>query len=322
MKNFKKLLPVLFMMMIFALAACSNGKEEKPSNSENNNSKAENSGYTIEHAMGSTTIDKTPKKVVILTSEGTEALLELGVKPVGTVKPTTQDTFYDHVADKLKDVKIVGTELEVNVEAIASLQPDLIIGNKMRHEKIYEQLNAIAPTVFAETLRGDWKDNFELYAKALNKEEKGKEVIAAYDARINDLKEKLGDKTNTKISMVRFMAGDVRIYQKDTFSGVIWDQLGFQRPDSQNVDDFAIRNVTKEQIPLMDGDVLFYFTYETGDGAGTQLEKDWLQDPLFQKLEVAQKGNVHKVDDVIWNTAGGVIAANLMLNDIEEFFLK
>ncbi|QED49247.1 ABC transporter substrate-binding protein [Cytobacillus dafuensis] len=322
MKNLKKLLPVLFMMMIFALTACSNSEEEKTSKSETDNSKAESTGYTVEHAMGSTSIEKTPERVVILTSEGTEALLELGVKPVGAVKPNTQDTFYDHVADKLKDVKIVGTELEVNVEAVAALKPDLIIGNKMRHEKIYDQLNSIAPTVFAETLRGNWKENFELYAKAVNKEEKGKEVIAAYDARINDLKEMLGDKVNTKISMVRFMPGDVRIYQKDTFSGVILDQLGFQRPDSQNVDEFAIRNLTKEQIPLMDGDVLFYFTYETGDGEATQIEKDWLEDPLFQKLEVAQKGNVHKVDDVIWNTAGGVIAANLMLDDIEEFFLK
>ena len=38
----------------------------------------------------------------------------------------------------------------------------------MRQEAICEQLSAIAPTVFAEDLRGDWKINFELYAKALN----------------------------------------------------------------------------------------------------------------------------------------------------------
>ena len=35
-----------------------------------------------------------------------------------------------------------------------------------------------------------------------------------------------------------------------------------------------------------------------------------------------KKGEVHKVDDVIWNTAGGVKAANLMLDDIEDVFLK
>ena len=179
--------------------------------------KQKNTSYTVEHAMGSTTLEKTPEKIVILTNEGTEALLALGVTPVGAVQSCTGDPWYDHIADEMKDVEVVGLESEVNVEAIAALQPDLIIGNKMRQEAIYEQLNAIAPTVFAEDLRGNWKHNFELYAKALNKEEKGKEVLEAYDARIADLKEKLGDKLNMKVSMVRFMAGDVRIYQKDSF---------------------------------------------------------------------------------------------------------
>ena len=158
--------------------------------------------------------------------------------------------------------------------------------------------------------------------KLLIKRTKEKKSLQTYDARVADLKEKLGDKLNMKVSMVRFIAGEVRIYQKDSFSGVILDQLGFARPESQNVDEFAIKGATKEQIPLMDGDILFYFTYETGDGAASELEKEWLKDPLFQKLEVAQKGEVHKVDDVIWNTAGGIKAAHLMLDDIENIFLK
>ncbi len=322
MKSTRTILSFLSIMMIFILAACGGNNENNSTEKKEESSKTEDTSYTVEHAMGSTTIEKTPEKVVILTNEGTEALLELGVTPVGAVQSWTGDPWYKHIADDMKDVKVVGLESEVNVEAIAALQPDLIIGNKMRQEAIYEQLSAIAPTVFAEDLRGNWKNNFELYAKALNKEEKGKEVIDAYEARITDLKEKLGDKLAMKVSMVRFMAGDVRIYQKDSFSGVILDQLGFARPDSQNVDEFAIKGATKEQMPLMDGDILFYFTYETGDGAASELEKEWLNDPLFKNLEVAKKGEVHKVDDVIWNTAGGVKAANLMLDDIENTFLK
>ena len=50
-----------------------------------------------------------------------------------------------------------------------------------------------------------------------------------------------------KVSMVRFMAGDVRIYQKDSFSGVILDHLGFARPESQNVDEFAIKGAKKNK---------------------------------------------------------------------------
>lgn len=319
----KSILSILSIMLIFILTACGgNNNDDNGAEKDKSDSKKEDTSYTVDHAMGTTTIAKTPERVVILTNEGTEALLELGVTPVGAVQSWTGDPWYDHIADEMKDAEVVGLESEVNVEAIAALQPDLIIGNKMRQEGIYEQLSAIAPTVFAEDLRGNWKNNFELYAKAVNKEEKGKEAIEAYDSRIADLKEQLGDKLNMKVSMVRFMAGDVRIYQKDSFSGVILDQLGFARPESQDVEEFAIKGATKEQMPLMDGDILFYFTYETGDGAASELEKEWLEDPIFKNLEVAQKGEVYKVDDVIWNTAGGVKAANFMLDDIENTFLK
>ncbi|WP_059172185.1 ABC transporter substrate-binding protein [Bacillus sp. FJAT-27445] len=321
MKNIRYIFSLMAIFAVLLLAAC--GGNEKDNSKGSEKPKVDEShSYTVEHAMGTTTLKKAPERVVILTNEGTEALLALGVKPVGAVQSWTGDPWYEHIKDDMKDAKVVGVESQVNVEAIAALKPDLIIGNKMRQEEIYEQLSAIAPTVFAETLRGDWKQNFELYAKAVNKEEKGKEVLANYDKRIEDLKGTLGDKLNMKVSMVRFMAGDVRIYHKDTFSGVILNELGFARPESQDVDDFAEKNVTKERIPAMDGDVLFYFTYEEGDGKASQVEKQWIEDPLFKNLEVSKKGNVHQVSDTIWNTAGGVIAANLMLDDIEKIFAQ
>ncbi|WP_282138473.1 ABC transporter substrate-binding protein [Rossellomorea aquimaris] len=315
----RSLLSLFLIASLLFLAACGN-KEEKEGSAGNDDKKEES--YTVEHAMGTAEIEGTPKKVVILTNEGTEALLSMGVTPVGAVQSWTGDPWYDHIADDMKDVEVVGTESELNMEAIAKLQPDLIIGNKMRQEEQYNQLKDIAPTVMAETLRGNWKENFELYAKAVNKEEKGQEVLAEYDQRIEDLKGKLGDKLNQKVSMVRFLAGDVRIYHKDSFSGVILDQLGFARPEGQDVDDFAEKGVTKERIPAMDGDVLFYFTYETGDGEANKLAEEWLNDPLFQNLEVAKQDKVYEVSDAIWNTAGGVVAANAMLDDIEKFFLE
>jgi iron complex transport system substrate-binding protein len=314
------LLSILSICMIVFLAACGNSSTyEKSSKNKSNSS---NESYSVKHAMGTTEIKGTPKRVVILTNEGTEALLSMGVTPVGAVQSWTGDPWYDHIKAKMKDAKVVGTESQLNIEAIAKLKPDLIIGNKMRQEDQYQKLSAIAPTVFAETLRGDWKENFHLYAEALNKKEKGKEVLNAYNDRIKSIKEELGDKVHQKVSMVRFMPGDVRIYHKDSFSGVILDELGFDRPEDQKKNDFAETNVTKERIPAMDGDVLFYFTYDTGDGKASSLQKDYIEDPLFKNLSAYKNGNVHEVNDTIWNTAGGVIAANLMLDDLEKHFTK
>lgn len=316
-KNVKKFSLLLIAFMLVILAACGKTEEEPTTSSED---KTKEESYTVTHAMGETTIKGEPKRIVVLTNEGVEAVLAMGITPVGAVEAFTGDTWYDHTADQLKDTKAVGTESEPSLEAIAALKPDLIIGNKMRQEKVYDQLSKIAPTVFAETLRGDWQENFKLYSKAINKEEVGQEKLDAYNNRIEELKTSLGDKTQQKVSMVRFMAGDVRIYHKDSFSGVILEQLGFARPADQDLPDFAEKGVTKERIPAMDGDILFYFTYETGDKEASKLEEEWINDPLFQNLEVAKAKKVFKVDDTIWNTAGGYLAAELMLDDLETYF--
>lgn len=98
----------------------------------------------------------------------------------------------------------------------------------MRHEKIYDKLKQIAPTVFSETLRGEWKDNFSLYAKAVNKEKKGKEILEDFDKKVSELSDKLGDQKKKRVSVIRFMAGQSRIYYKDSFPGIILDQARIQ----------------------------------------------------------------------------------------------
>ncbi|WP_273831686.1 ABC transporter substrate-binding protein [Guptibacillus sedimenti] len=315
---FKKSWLIVSLAAFMVLAAC--GTSGNNENSSSGEKQEEESTRTVTHAMGESEVPENPEKVVILTNEGTEALLAMDVKPVGAVQSWLGDPWYDHISDDMKDVEVVGTESEVNLEAVAALKPDLIIGNKLRQEDIYDQLSAIAPTVYSETLKGDWQENFEFYAKALNKEDKGEEVMNAYSDRIDSMSEELGDQLDKKVSVVRFLAGQTRIYYKDSFSGVILEQLGFARPESQQKEDFA-EEVTKERIPEMDGDVLFYFTYEAGDGEANSTAEEWTNDPLWNNLQVVKDGNVHEVSDAIWNTSGGVLSANLMLDDIKEVFL-
>ncbi|CAI8807342.1 ABC transporter substrate-binding protein [Bacillus pseudomycoides] len=320
MTRTKNIFILCIVMLTVMIAGC--GKEEKK---ETNTAAEGKESYVIKHAMGETTIKGIPKRVVVLTNEGAEALLAVGVTPVGSTKPRAGEEWYPHLAKDLKDTKVVGTERDVNLEAIMKLKPDLIIGNKMRHEKVYEQLKEIAPTVYAETLRGDWKENFTLYTKAVNKEKEGQKALDDYKKRIEAIKEKLGDKIVSKVSIIRFVPGDVRIYQKNSFSGVVLQDIGFKRPPLQDKDDFAIKGVTKEQIPNMDGDYLFYFTSDKDankNNEGNTIAKEWTEDPLFKQLQASKNNKVFEVDEVIWNTAGGIKAANLMLDDIEKYFLK
>jgi len=273
----------------------------------------------ITHAMGTTDVPDAPQRIIVLTNEGTEALLAVGIKPLGAVRSFLGDPWYDHIAEQMADVAVVGEESALNLETIAALQPDLIIGNKMRQEKIYDQLSAIAPTVMSEQLRGDWKINMALYTDAAGKGAEGQAALEAFDAREARLAEALGPQLDEEISIIRFMAGSTRMYYLDSFSGLILSEIGFKRPVTQDKPEFA-DEVGKERIPEFEGDRLFYFNYETGDGAADAQAADWTADPLWQNLEVVKAGHVYPVSDAIWNTAGGYLAANLMLDDIERIY--
>lgn len=275
--------------------------------------------HEVKHAMGVTDVPENPQRIVVLTNEGTEAVLALGFKPVGAVRSWTGSPWYKHIADKMEGVEVLGEESAINLELIAGLQPDLILGNKTRQENIYDQLSAIAPTVMSERLRGDWKMNFALYADALGKKAEGDVQLKAFDDKAARLSEALGDKKMEKVSLIRFMPGLTRIYYKDTFPGMIFEQIGIQRPAVQDKPGFA-DDVTKERIPEFNGDRLFYFVYETGNGKASSQADDWLAEPLWQNLPVVKAGNAVPVDDAVWNTAGGAIAANLLLDDIARVY--
>ena len=88
---------------------------------------------TVEHAMGATDIPARPERVVVLDTGELDSVLSLGVTPVGAVTTAVSQAFLSYLAEGAADVEVVGTIAEPNLEAIAALQPDLILSNKVRH---------------------------------------------------------------------------------------------------------------------------------------------------------------------------------------------
>jgi iron complex transport system substrate-binding protein len=282
---------------------------------------------TVEHAMGTTEVDCTPERVVTLGQGQTDTVLALGVTPVGVVNPWT-DEWYDYLPDEVGTATVVGSELEPDLEAIAALQPDVILGSKLRHEAFYAQLAAIAPTVFSETIGVAWKDNVSLWAQALCRAEKGEEVLTAWEERTSAFAEALGEKASTEVSMIRFMPDQVRIYLTG-FPGSVLRDAGLTRPAAQVVEDWdaspQLVEISEERIPEMDGDVIFvmvsgeWYGAKTGD-VGEVMER-WKSTELWKNLGAVKAGQVFEVNEDHWNLGGGLLAANAMLDDLEERFL-
>lgn len=96
------------------------------------------------HANGTTEIQAKPQRVVVLDTGELDAVLSLGITPVGIPSTEGANSVPSYLADEVKDAKTVGTIQELNLEAIAALNPDLIIGSQLRADKLYSQLKEIA----------------------------------------------------------------------------------------------------------------------------------------------------------------------------------
>ncbi|TCK92412.1 iron complex transport system substrate-binding protein [Natranaerovirga hydrolytica] len=330
----KKLLVFISILALtLGLVACggSNDEPEVTSNpvegasSDNESTEDEEPDTrTIEHAMGVSEVPVNPERIVVLNGDGLEAILSVGVTPIGSTQAMGERQWYEHLEDYMDGVTNVGTMTEPDLEAIMQLEPDLILGVKSRQEESYDLLSAIAPTVFTEThTLGGWKEDFKLYVDAINKSEEGAEVLAAWEERASELSAKLeaAGVLDQEVSIVRFTAGQGRFFYNNSYSGSIMKELGFARPENHDVDDLWMESITQERIPEMDSDVMFYFVLDQGDGEAIQFSDEWMSTVLFQNLRAAQNEQVYEVDDAYWNMTYGILSADYVLEDIERLML-
>jgi iron complex transport system substrate-binding protein len=108
---------------------------------------------TIPHKYGETTLEKAPTRVVCVGLTEQDALLALGIVPVAVTKwfGDAPGYIFSWAVDKLGDAplpEVLEDTNGVQVEKVAALQPDLIIGQYAGlTEKDYDLLSKIAPTV-------------------------------------------------------------------------------------------------------------------------------------------------------------------------------
>lgn len=263
------------------------------------------------HAMGQTCIPAVAQRVVALDTGELDNALALGAPVVGA--PIGDVLQYQaYLEGHLDGISDTGTISEPNFEAILALHPDLIIGSKQRYEAIYEQLTAIAPTVFVESLRVPWQDNFRFHADALGKTAEAEELIAAYDAHVAEVQAALGDALDsTTISIIRFRPGQVRLYLKSSFIGYILQDVGLPRPPAQDQDVFSAE-ISIEQMQDADAEYIFVTGYDVEDSE----RATFLESPLWQTLGAVQNGHVVEVNDDYWIAGLGIQAANLVLDDL------
>ncbi|MCE8020034.1 iron-siderophore ABC transporter substrate-binding protein [Halomonas sp. MCCC 1A11036] len=265
--------------------------------------------------------DERPVRIVTLYQGATDTALALGLEPVGVVESWLERPMYRYLRDKLPaGVRYLGLETQPDLEAVAGLVPDLVVGTRYRHAAVYPLLSRIAPTVIADTAH-DVEAMLEMMGEATGREVEAQALLAEWRARVADFRcraeARLGDAWPQRVSVVSFRGDHVRLYY-DGFARSVLDQLGFLRPAGQRGSGWGIKLVSRETLPALDADAIFIFMRD--DAAVAELHREWTAHPLWQSLDAVEQGRVYYVDPVIWSMGAGILAAHQLLEELYEHY--
>ncbi|MEO1110374.1 MAG: iron-siderophore ABC transporter substrate-binding protein [Pseudomonadota bacterium] len=193
----------------------------------------------IQHQFGTARIENEPKRIVSLSFIGHDFLLALGVAPIALRKWYGTDPYgvwaWGHGA--LGDAQPVVLQGEIDIEQIAALNPDLILGQwSGMTERDYALLSQIAPTVAPKAEYGDygspWQEMQRTVGRATGKSAEAEQLIDRIEGRFQEIRAAHPEWKGATSVMV--WAGQTGAYTDRDIRGRFLEDLGFVVPEAVN----------------------------------------------------------------------------------------
>jgi len=290
---------------------------------------------TVTDAKGAVVeIPAQPKRVIALSELTLDSALALDVTPIATTAGRGQGTVAAYLHDRAKDIESVGILAQPKLERVATLKPDLILtdGTATLDASVMDKLRRIAPTVYVSKTGADWREAFQSTADAMGLHDRGVEKLKEFDDRVASVRSKLGDNADAEISIVRWGGiGLPAVIMKELSAGRTLTALGLRRPKFQDREGPGHSEpVSYENIEFLDGDWMFFGALGNGgpaagvsetpaDVAAAQEAIEWAKEtPGFTNLKAYKAGHVVAVDGSAWTSAGGYLAQQVVLDDVER----
>ncbi|MFE4215966.1 iron-siderophore ABC transporter substrate-binding protein [Streptomyces sp. NPDC056844] len=282
---------------------------------------------TVEHAFGSTKIDKAPERVVTVGYTDDQTVLAFGIKPVGMVdqypnpagKSPDVNTQWPWVKDKWGDARpevvMKNGDAGPNYEKIASLRPDLIIAVYSEiDEAAYGKLSKIAPTVGRTKAEKDlfsapWQDNAVHIAKALGKEAEGKALVEGIQAKLDSAAEAHPEFADQTAVAVSWYKDSISAFTTTDVRGRLLTGLGYKgatQIDKVAGGEFSTA-LSPERVDLIDVDRIFVIN----DKADTDALKKF---ELFTNLSAVKDGKVSYLLDSEGPAVGAALSQGTLLS--------
>jgi len=293
------------LIIIFALVGCAAPPAAQPAGQAvEAETAADAATRTIEHAAGTTEIPADPQRIVTLNDANVLApLLELGAidRIAGSAHAIENgEPVYRGSKDKdTSSITPVGQYGEPDLEKIAALDPDLIVGPASASaEENYSTYAKIAPTVLVRTFGVPISQYMDKYAELVNAQEQLDELEQRYQAAIQEVRDQVGDPSEVVVSMITagIYADPGTIYTQDNWNSFqqVLKEIGFARPALQLQDDEP-NTLSFERVKSQDGDLLLLLSFGGDESTPAEAAAPLTDSPLWSQLNAVQQDQAYLV---------------------------
>ncbi len=270
--------------------------------------------------MGTIEITQTPKRIVVLGHGSLDILDELGVQPVGVVKPLLPH-FISHYAGD--EYQTVGSLKEPNFETIFMLKPDLIIAEG-RQAPMYKELSQIAPTYLFQIDNQDyWKTtqhHWRMLGEIFEKQDEAESLIAKTDERMKSVHAK-NSQENLRTLAVMNNGNNLAMYGEKSRFSIIFEDFGFAPATAQSQKPTGPHGnlISFEYIAEAKPDAMIILDREQAIGTSNGRAKALFDNALVHSTPAYQDQKMVFMDPAAWYlSAGGYKATHIMINDVES----
>ncbi|WP_440119428.1 ABC transporter substrate-binding protein [Paenibacillus sp. QZ-Y1] len=309
MKRRNTMWPLLALIVLLILSACSQSATTSDATETNTNAAAETTTsdsstadtkaakeepVTYQSDAGEVQVPKNPKRIIDLTAFSTGYFVALDAPLVGVSSGAMNNKY---IKEQLTSMGAIDLGEQPTAEQLISLKPDLIIA--YTGAEGLDKLSQIAPVAQFEYGKRSVKDLMLEIGKLTNREDAAKDWNTKWEAKINELKPQVqaavGDRT---VSILNPYSKGLFVFGHNYGRGgeIIYGEFGLKAPTKAQAEAIdsgtGWASISMEVLPEYAGDIIFTSPW-AGDTSDSKIVYD---NKIWQNLPAVKSGYVFQLD--------------------------
>ncbi|NDJ87048.1 MAG: ABC transporter substrate-binding protein [Chloroflexi bacterium] len=276
---------------------------------------------TIEDETGAAlTFEEPVEDILCLSIACLDHLYVLGLEPVGMTDLLTIP-YEQHFGELNEDIVVIEGGMQPDLEQIAALDPDVVIGQVGFFEPLREPLQSIAPLylILPRTV-DNTAEQLRTIATITGDPDAAEPVIAAFSDRYAAYEALAPDDTKSILIVFGAAEDDTMFVEADNGQTcMLFEDLAtcpFELPENAGpFGAFGYEYFSFEAILEVDPDVIFFSGYDTDRTQNDEVIQAMQENPLWMALSAVENDAVYSIVPWVWRGGHGFHFMTMTLDE-------